>query len=115
MPLFDAPSLRDFLSSRARRLFLAELLASFTRVASGQYRVRSGGRPPTGRFNELDPAALAALAATVTEADRPGVCRRLGAVALFLTGVFPDYAAARAFGPVSVARLLDATRVPRWR
>ena len=36
VPLFDAPALRDFLADAARRLFLAELLASFTRVASGR-------------------------------------------------------------------------------
>ena len=112
VPLFDAPGLREFLSSPARRLFLAELLASFTRVASGQYRDRAGGRPRTRRFSELDPAALAALAAAASEADRPGMYRRLGDVALFLTGVFPGYATARAFGPVDVARLLDATRMP---
>ncbi|MGH3069310.1 MAG: hypothetical protein ACRDMI_12075, partial [Streptosporangiaceae bacterium] len=44
IPLFDAPALREFLGSPARKLFLAELLASFTRVASGRYRVRGGGR-----------------------------------------------------------------------
>ena len=55
VPVFDAPALRDFLSEPARRLFLAELLASFTRVASGRYRVRVGGRMRTRRFSELDP------------------------------------------------------------
>ena len=45
VPLFDAPALRDFLGSPARKLFLAELLASFTRVASGRYRVRGGPDP----------------------------------------------------------------------
>ena len=58
MPVFDPPELRDFLGSAAR-LFLAELLASFTRVASGRYRVRSGGRSRTRRFSELDPVRLA--------------------------------------------------------
>src|ERR1700761_8093431 len=48
VPVFDAPELRDFLGSAERRLFLAELLASFTRVASGRYRVPSrwGGSGP---------------------------------------------------------------------
>src|SRR5512142_1278158 len=36
VPLFDAPDLRDFLGSADRRLFLTELLTSFTRVASGR-------------------------------------------------------------------------------
>lgn len=112
VPLFDAPELRDFLGSAARRLFLAELLASFTRVASGRYRVTAGGRPRTRRFSELDPVRLAGLLDAVPEQSRPGVYRRLGDVALFLSGVFPDYVASRAFGPVDAARLLRAAQVP---
>src|SRR5258708_1868509 len=50
VPLFDAPDLRDFLGSPARRLFLAELLASFTRAAGGQDPAVVRGRPPTRRF-----------------------------------------------------------------
>src|SRR5215469_15583750 len=129
VPLFDAPDLRDFLDSPARRLFLAELLGSFTRAAGGQYSAsprgddppstpRRGassasrevvrGRPRARRFSEFDLARMAATLDTVPEADRPGVYRRLGDVALFLTGVFPDYAVAHALGPVSAARLLRA-------
>jgi hypothetical protein len=113
VPLFDAPALRDFLSEPARRLFLAELLASFTRVASGRYRVRAGGRVRTRRFSELDPVRLAGLLEAVPQAERPGVYRRLGDVALFLTGVFPDYATTRALGPVDAARLLRAAELPQ--
>ena len=77
IPLFDAPALREFLGSPARKLFLAELLASFTRVASGRYRVRGGGgRTRTRRFSELDPVRLAGLLDGVPDAERPGVYRR---------------------------------------
>ncbi len=113
IPLFDAPALREFLGSPARKLFLAELLASFTRVASGRYRVRGGsGRPRTRRFSELDPVRLAGLLDGVPDAERPGVYRRLGDVSLFLAGVFPDYATLYGVGPASVARLLRAAQVP---
>jgi hypothetical protein len=112
VPLFDAPALRDFLAAPARRLFLAELLASFTRVASGRYRARVGGRMRTRRFSELDPVRLAGLLEAVPPAERPGVYRRLGDVTLFLTGVFPDYATAHALGPVNAARLLHAAQLP---
>jgi hypothetical protein len=112
VPLFDVPALRDFLAAPARRLFLAELLASFTRVASGRYRARVGGRMRTRRFSELDPVRLAGLLETVPQAERPGVYRRLGDVTLFLTGVFPDYASAHALGPVSTAQLLRAAQLP---
>jgi hypothetical protein len=113
VPLFDAPALRDFLAAPARRLFLAELLASFTRVASGRYRARVGGRMRTRRFSELDPVRLAGLLEAVPPAERPGVYRRLGDVTLFLTGVFPDYATAHALGPVNAARLLRAAQPAR--
>jgi hypothetical protein len=112
VPLFDAPELRDFLGSPGRRLFLAELMASFTRVASGRYRVRGGGRTRTRRFSELDPVRLAGMLDSVPDADRPGVYRRLGDVSLFLAGVFPDYAALYAFSPVGPAALLRAAQAP---
>ena len=112
IPLFDAPALRDFLDAPARKLFLAELLASFTRVASGRYRVRGGGRTRTRRFSELDPVRLAGLLDGVPDAERPGVYRRLGDVSLFVAGVFPDYATLYGVGPASVARLLRAAQVP---
>jgi hypothetical protein len=112
VPVFDAPALRDFLGEPARRLFLAELLASFTRVASGRYRVRVGGRTRTRRFSELDPVRLAGLLDAVPQAERPGVYRRLGDATLFLTGVFPDYATTRALGPLDAGRLLRAARLP---
>jgi hypothetical protein len=112
VPVFDAPALRDFLGEPARRLFLAELLASFTRVASGRYRVRVGGRMRTRRFSELDPVRLAGLLDAVPQAERPGVYRRLGDATLFLTGVFPDYATTRALGPLDAGRLLRAARLP---
>jgi hypothetical protein len=108
VPVFDTPELRDFLGSAERRLFLAELLASFTRVASGRYRVSSRTR----RFSELDPVKLAGLIEVAPEESRPGIYRRLGDVSLFLAGVFPDYSAAHAFGPVDVSRLLRCARVP---
>jgi hypothetical protein len=112
VPLFDAPELRDFLRSPVRRLFLAELLGSFTRNASGRYLVRGRGRQRTRRFSDLDPVRLAGTLDAVPDADRPGVYRRLGDIALFLTGVFPDYAQAYALGPVSAARLLRLAGIP---
>jgi hypothetical protein len=121
VPLFDAPALRDFLGSPARRLFLAELLGSFTRNTAAPYQAGAGGGPGTRqarrprRFSELDLARMAGLLDAVPEAERAGVYRRLGDVALFLTGVFPDYAVAHALGPVSAARLLRAAQVPEGR
>ena len=106
LPVFDVASLREFLADPLRRLFLVELLASFTSVASGSTweRTRRGWR--RRRFSELDPVRLASLLEVVGESERPGVYRRLGDLALFLTGVFPDHTAERGLGPLDAGRLV---------
>ncbi|HEU4424856.1 MAG TPA: hypothetical protein VFR67_20200 [Pilimelia sp.] len=108
VPVFDTPRLRDFLADPVRRLFLAELLTSFVRVASGRFWTRTPRGWRAQRYSELDPVRLAQLAEQAPPGDRPGVYRRLGDVALFLTGVFPDYAQLHALGPLDAARLLRA-------
>jgi hypothetical protein len=110
-PLFDVPRLQEFMSSPWRRFFLAELLASYTRVASGSVLIATRRGYRRQRFSELDPVRLAALLDVVPEAERPGILRRLGDLALFLTGVFPDYVARHGFGPVDQGRLLRSSRV----
>jgi hypothetical protein len=115
VPVFDVASLRDFGDAAERRVFTAELLASYTTVVSGPVWVRRGGRWRRQRFSELDPGRLAALAVAVPEADRPGLYRRLGDLALFLTGVFPDHVAHQGVAPLERQRLLrslDPARPP---
>ena len=92
VPVFDTGSLRDFGADPLRRLFLAELLASYTNVASGSTMVKTTRGWRHRRFSELDPIRLIELAELVPQADRPSVYRRLGDLSLFLTGIFPDYA-----------------------
>jgi hypothetical protein len=106
VPVFDGPQLAEFLSADARRLLLAELLASFTRVASGRYRVRTRRGWRWRRYSELDPLHLAGLLDTANELERPGIYRRLGDVALFLAGVFPEYTQRQALSPIDTGRLL---------
>jgi hypothetical protein len=95
VPVFDTGSLREFGADPLRRLFLAELLASYTNVASGSTLVKTSRGWRRRRFSELDPMRLIELAEMVPEADRPSVYRRLGDLSLFLTGIFPDYAGER--------------------
>src|SRR6266542_4454790 len=63
VPVFDTPRLRDFLTDPMRRLFLAELLTSFVRVASGRFWTRTPRGWRAQRYSELDPVGLAQLAA----------------------------------------------------
>jgi hypothetical protein len=107
-PVFDVEQLREFMAPPWHRLFLIELLASYTHVSSGSVVVSTRRGLRRQRFSELDPVRLAGLLEVVPEAERPGVLRRLGDLALFLTGVFPDHIARQGFGPVEQGRLLRA-------
>jgi hypothetical protein len=91
IPVFDVASLRTLVADPERRYFLVELLASYTRVSSGVTwtRTRRGWR--RRRFSELEPGRLAELLEVVQASERPGIYRRLGDLALFLLGVFPDH------------------------
>ena len=106
VPVFDAGQLREFGIDPARRYFLVEHLTSYTRVMSGPMWIQRRGRWRRQRFSELDAARLAAALDAVPEPDRPGIYRRLGDLALFLTGVFPDHSAARSVHPIELERLL---------
>ena len=108
VPVFVTDELRAFLDAPDHRLFLAELLASYTHVAGGALTVRRRGVVYRRRFSELDLAALAGLLDLATEDARPGLYRRLGDLALFLTGVFPDHTARHGFAPIEVDRLARA-------
>jgi hypothetical protein len=113
LPVFGAPELRDFLAEPASKLFLAELLTSYVHISSGSVVVRSARGWRRHRFSELDPVRLASLLEVVQEVERPGLYRRLGDLALFLTGVFPDRSATRSFREIDSTRLLMAAGIER--
>lgn len=93
LPVFDVAPLRDFLDDGGRRFFLIELLASFTRVAGGHWWVRTRRGLRRRRFSELDLVRLVPFVEQAPAATSPALYRRLGDVALFLSGVFPDHTA----------------------
>jgi hypothetical protein len=112
VPVFDVAELRGFLADAGRRAFLAELLASYTRVASGSVWQRTARGWRRHRYSDLDPVQLAQLLDVVPAGQRRAVCRRLGDLALFLSGVFPEHTAAHPLEPRQldrIRRLLDAT------
>lgn len=117
LPVFDIGPLREFAADAHRRFFLVDLLASFTRVASGSVWVRTRRGWRRQRYSELDPVRLAELLEVVPEVERPAVYRRLGDTALFLAGVFPDHAGRGLLTSRQLARLqrllADRTPVPR--
>lgn len=105
LPVFDVAPLRGFLARPANRYHLTELLASFTRVASGTFWTHTPRGPRRRRFSELNLPQMAAMVDEAEEHQRPGLYRRLGDVALFLTGVFPDHTAGHPPSMVEVERL----------
>lgn len=110
LPIFDVDALRAFAADPELRTFLAEVLASYTHVVSGSVWVHGTRGWTRRRFSELDPVGMAELAGVVPPHERPAVLRRLGDLALFLAGVFPDHAGERLFRPVQLGRLRRALR-----
>ena len=108
VPVFEVEPLREFVDDPLRRLFLADLLGSYTHVASGALWVKSRRGWRHRRFSELDPAQFAELILSVPPEQRLALYRRLGDLTLFLCGVFPDHVEERALSPVAVERLRRA-------
>ena len=111
VPVFDAHALAGFLAPSERRFYLATLLDSYTHVYSGSVWIHTGARWRRRRFSELDPLTLASLLESVPETERAGIYRRLGDLALFLTGVFPDYTATRLLKRIDKERLYRMTNL----
>jgi hypothetical protein len=100
--VFDTKEVVDFLGSEEVLLYLAEALASFTRVHSYvvPVRVRRGIRRRL-RFNDMDVDSLIRFCATADEEQRFGFYKRIADVCLFVAGAFPDYARADSRYPLS--------------
>ncbi|NHC44470.1 hypothetical protein [Motilibacter aurantiacus] len=115
VPVFDGPALAAFATDPRHRLFLIELLTSYSRVASGVAYRQTGRGVRRHRWDELDLPRLAGVLEALPAQQRAAVWRRLGDGALFLAGVFPEHAE-RALGLVQVARLQRATglRLRGW-
>lgn len=109
IPLFDGARLTAYLAAPRHRLFLADLLASFARISGGIVLAPDGQH--RRRWNDADPHRLAVLLDAVPPSERPPVWRRLGDLALFLGGVFPD-AAERLVPDEAAARRLARRTLP---
>lgn len=93
LPVFGVQTLRQIGADEAMRLYLGSLLASFTRVASGSIWVRTRRGLRRRRFSELDPVRMAEAVEHLPPGRRAPGYLRLGDIALFLSGVFPDHTA----------------------
>jgi hypothetical protein len=112
VPVFDGPQLAAYLREPAHRLYLAELLASFARSSGGVIVTQTPQGPRRRRWNDLDLGRLAVLIGALPEQDRAPVWRRLGDLALFLTGVFPAALERALAGRLDPACLARSTGLP---
>lgn len=95
VPVFDAQRIATVLDDHARVHYLAELLASFTASRQSCEPVgRPRSHPPRRqeRFSDLNLEHLRRLRRQADASDHFALDRRLGDLALFLAGVFPDSA-----------------------
>lgn len=111
LPVFDVATIREFIDVTTHGHLIIELLNSFTRVASGSIWVKTQRGYRRRRYSELDPLRLAEVVESLPAAQRAGGYRRLGEVALFLTGVFPDHTARHPLSATGRAQLARVTGV----
>ena len=114
IPVFDTHRVADLLGPADMRDYLADMLASFSKVQtySVGYRVREGVWRRM-RFNDLDIDALMRYAGALDEAQRFGPYKRIADVCLFVAGVFPEHAEVGAYNPVSGKRRPGSAGRPR--
>lgn len=94
LPMFDVEPVHEFLEDAGRLTFLAALLSSYVVP-----------RPAPVPADPLDFESLAAWLGQATAPDRVLLLRRLGDLALFLTGVFPDRTGPQVIDPRLAERL----------
>lgn len=99
--LFDARQVAALLARPEVVDYMAEMLASFTRVDSVTIPIRL--RPGVWRrlrINDLDVDSLIAYAESLDEEHRFWVYQRIADACLFLTGIFPEHIAAHERQPL---------------
>lgn len=100
--IFDAPEAARLLGNPSVRGYLADMLASFTRVSgySRRRQVRKGVWHRQ-RFNDLDIDSLMRYGNAVGKERRFAIYKRIADVCLFLAGMFPEYVETQARYPFS--------------
>ena len=91
--VFDTKDVVELLTKEPLLGYLADMLASFTRVESYviSFRVKKGVWKKI-RFNNLDIVSLMSLCQAMQDEYRLGLYKRIADICLFILGVFPDYA-----------------------
>ena len=102
IPVFDTPEVAQVLARSEVLRYLAQMLASFTRIRSYviSVRVRKGIRRRI-RYNDMDIDSLLHFCASVDEDQRFSFYKRIADVCLFVSSILPEHAPSRYNYPAS--------------
>jgi hypothetical protein len=92
IPVFDTKEVVELLTKESLLTYLADMLASFTRIESYaiSFKARKGFWYKI-RFNDLDIQSLMSFCEVVEEEFRLRFYKRIADICLFVMGLFPDY------------------------
>jgi len=88
--VFDAPRVHRFVAEPAIWGYLVRMLTSFIRTETVTVFTKEGERYRRRRFSTLN-----MLAGLVGERETPPIFQRIADIALFTSGIFPDYLRSR--------------------
>jgi len=91
IPVFAGSQARALLDQPGVFEYFVDLLCSFVRTHSGTLYWRERGLWRKRRFSDLNLDDMVAVCHLVAPEWRPRIYKRIGDIALFLTGVFPDH------------------------
>ncbi len=92
LAVFEGPAVVELLSDPAPLEYLAGLLCSFVKTNTAVIYWKERGAWHRRRFNDSDLDDMIALAGIVDPELRSRYYQRIGDIALFLSGIFPDQA-----------------------
>lgn len=94
VPVFAVEKVTDLLAESGALDYLAEMLSSFVLCRSGEHRwTDETGHLRRHCFDSTDIDELIDLCRHLPPAERARYYRRIGDIALFFSGIFPDHAA----------------------
>ena len=105
LPVFDGSQVAALLEGGDVQYYLAGMLTSFTRVGSTVVYFRHRGRTHRRSFSDMDMDDMVGLSQGVEPEYRFAFFKRIADIALFLTGVFPEYVTAASVGVTNGPRL----------
>lgn len=95
IPVFDSREVTGLMQDRQLRAYLAEMLASFTRIGSTTvyFKTPRGYRRRT--FSDIDLDDMMQLSELLEREARFPFYKRIGDICLFITGMFPEHVSFR--------------------